>query len=595
VERDPILVQSAFAIPMTLGLVVYTLLRRDRSRLHLLLAALLGSVALWVASLAVGLAATAPALRSLALDVQFLSSALMPPLFVVTMGQLVRSPLFERSPAAAIALSSLFVFFAVAYLSNGQHHLMIRDRQAALAALPPARWAGPLYWGQQIWVLLCDAAGVSFCVGAAWRGRTAVERRRAAMVIAAVVVPVLAHLVYLLHLLPIDFTLAPGALGLTAIFFVQGVHRYGLLEAQPMVRHDVLEYVHDGLLLADREGLVLDANAAAEFILGDSRAALRGRPLAEVMSRLDFDDAAALGARIASLPLDGGSLSGEVRTGDERCIEIVAGAVSAKGSLPAGRFVTLRDRSAQRRSERLLRERQRLESVGILAAGVAHEVNNPLAYVRANLAHLQSMAPQLEKYVQVQDDGAGAELLEIPDLVSESLDGLERIGRVVQGLLRFSRVPDDATRLVDMNEVVEQALRLAALQRGSRVRVERSLAPTLPPVLGSADRLVQVLVNLFLNAKQALTDQPDGRIVTETSVDGGSVLVRVRDEGPGIPEEHRDRIFDPFFTTRPPDQGTGLGLSIAFDIVREHHGTLELDPSAAGTCFSIRLPAAPEP
>ena len=111
--------------------------------------------------------------------------------------------------------------------------------------------------------------------------------------------------------------------------------------------------------------------------------------------------------------------------------------------------------------------------------------------------------------------------------------------------------------------------------------------------MGSPDRLVQVLLNLFLNARQAIGNQEGALIEAETVCSDSHVVVHVRDNGPGIPMELQDRIFDPFFTTRGPDEGTGLGLSIAFDIVREHGGALELESRpGAGTCFSIRLPAA---
>jgi signal transduction histidine kinase len=594
VDANPVIVQAAVSIPITLGLVIYTLLRRERSTLHLLLAGTLFSAVVWLAGMVLRLVVEAPGLRLLGQDFEFLSVVLMPPLFVVTMGHLARSPHFERSHAATISLFAIFALFVVAYLTNDAHHLFLRDREAALAGAHPALWAGPLYWGSQILSALCNTAALGFAVLTLVRGRTPDERKRMAMVLAAAVVPILAHWVYVFELLPLDYSLAPGTLGVSAAFFVQGVHRYGLLGVQPIVHHDLIEQIDDGLLLADCEGLVLDANASAEATLGAERTALRGLHLSEVLARVTDDgDATALGRRIASLPLDGGRLSGEIRTRGGGSIEVSAGAVAARGSQAAGRFVSLRDRSDQRRSERLLRERQKLESVGILAAGVAHEVNNPLAYVRANLVHLRGLAARIDKRIEISPDDPDAELLEFPEILDESLGGLDRIGRIVESMLRFSRVPDDGIHPVDLNDVVGQALRLAELHRVDHVRVDCELTPRLPRVMGSPDRLVQVLLNLFLNAKQALADRSEGHIVATTSVEDGAVLVRVRDDGPGIPSEQRERVFDPFFTTRPPDQGTGLGLSIAFDIVREHGGTLELSSSPKhGACFEIRLPGA---
>jgi signal transduction histidine kinase len=160
-------------------------------------------------------------------------------------------------------------------------------------------------------------------------------------------------------------------------------------------------------------------------------------------------------------------------------------------------------------------------------------------------------------------------------------------------MLRFSRAPEDDLRPVDLNEVVVESMRLADLHRDRCVTVESRLDPSLPAVLGSSNRLVQVMLNLFLNGKQALSGIPEARMVAETSREADVAVVRVRDNGPGIAEEDRERIFDPFFTTRGPDEGTGLGLSIAFDIVREHGGTLEVESNdGEGTCFTLRLPLA---
>jgi signal transduction histidine kinase len=362
-----------------------------------------------------------------------------------------------------------------------------------------------------------------------------------------------------------DYSLSPAALGPTVIIFVYGIHRYHLLDAQPILRSDVIEHLGEGVVLADAGGTTLDANHAAELALGVDRESLKGLHLVEVLELLNSeDDALELRDRLAAMPLDG-------------------------GYEPAGRFLSLRDRSKQRRSERLLRERQKLESVGTLAAGVAHEVNNPLAYVRSNLKQMQELVELAMNASTVDDDQRPWD--EIPEILAESVEGLDRIGRIVETMLRFSRVPEERMGPVDLNETLEVALRLAELHRNRGVEVSLELAPGLSPVRGSPERLVQVVLNLLLNGKQALAGQPDARIFVEIEQDGEWAVVRIHDNGPGIPEQNRQRIFDPFFTTRAPDEGTGLGLAIAFDIVREHGGTLELDSKEEkGTSFTIRLP-----
>ena len=141
--------------------------------------------------------------------------------------------------------------------------------------------------------------------------------------------------------------------------------------------------------------------------------------------------------------------------------------------------------------------------------------------------------------------------------------------------------------------MARQAIRLAELGARSDVVLVSRLAETLPAVKGSADRLGQVVLNLLLNARQAIEGRPFGRILVETLAQHGGVELHVSDNGPGIPEEIQDRIFDPFFTTKGPAEGTGLGLSIAFDIVRDHGGSLEIaSRPGEGARFIVRLPSA---
>ncbi len=235
---------------------------------------------------------------------------------------------------------------------------------------------------------------------------------------------------------------------------------------------------------------------------------------------------------------------------------------------------------------------QKLESLGILAAGVAHEINNPLAYLRSNVTHLSRLAAIVEESLDAFEPKQANDLSEFPELLEEMLDGLGRIGEIVDSTRRFSRDAEARHVLLDMNRVAEDAVRLASFQENECIRLETHLG-CLPPVEGSAERLVQVLLNLLINAKQALSQSSAGSILLETVASDGYVQLRVHDDGPGVPEEFRDHLFDPFFTTKGPDEGVGLGLSIAFDIVREHGGTIEVEVSRlGGACFAIRLPAA---
>jgi PAS domain S-box-containing protein len=361
-----------------------------------------------------------------------------------------------------------------------------------------------------------------------------------------------------------------------------------------VVRRDVIEHLRDGLLVASAEGTVLDANPLALEMLGARAEEVIGSSLDDAAARLTRD--ANHVRTVAAADAEPGQNT-EVQTADGRTIELHMVNIqteSTSGPSVEGRALMLRDRSAERRNERILHHRQKLESVGILAAGVAHEVNNPLAYVRSNLSHVNVIAAELEK--NREPAVARTHLDELREVVAESLTGLDRIARIVERLLRFSRPAEDH-RPLDVNELVEEAIRFASLHRSEGVEVTSELEANLPRIDGSADRLLQAVLNLLLNARQALASREDARIRVASRVARDEerrwIVIEVEDNGPGVPPAVRDQIFDPFFTTRSPGEGTGLGLSIAFDIVRDHDGTLELGvPASGGATFVIRLPVS---
>jgi len=583
---DPVLLQAAVVVPLILGLLARIVLRTRNATLHWLLAGLLASMAAWVLANAFSEATRGTAWGAGG-PAALLAGCPLSCLYLLTMGFQFRIGLIEKSPGVCVALCVPFALFALLIASDPWHHLVFAAPPSP--ELPPSRWAGPGFWAYQIWSYAYQALGLSFACRGMRASAPPDDRWRAALVVAAALAPLLAHTATLLEWLPFDFPLTPGAMGLAAVLVVVAVDRFALLELQPLVQRDVMEELHDGVVLADASGTVLDLNRAAERILGEGRDALRGLGLAEALRRLGLpeDFRAAI---TGSAGPDTEGVQRELETGDGRRLELRSGAVRGFAGQPAGRFLVLRDRTDQWRRERLLQQRQRLESVGVLAAGVAHEVNNPLAYVRANLAHLEQLAALAPK-LQNGPQPAASELLEMGDVVAESVEGLDRIARIVEDLLHFARPPLERRSPVSLSRVAEEALRLAALHQGSPVRVEAVLAPALPAVEASEDRLVQVALNLLLNARQALGAREGGWIRVETGAEAGRVTLRVRDNGPGVPAELRERIFDPFFTTRPPGEGTGLGLAIAFDIVREHDGSLELEPQAGGgACFALRLP-----
>jgi signal transduction histidine kinase len=245
--------------------------------------------------------------------------------------------------------------------------------------------------------------------------------------------------------------------------------------------------------------------------------------------------------------------------------------------------------------QRQLAQNERLIAVGQLAAGIAHEVNNPAAYVIANLQMIDHSLAQLADAARSGrlDAAVVAEQAEAARLLTrENLGGLERIVAIVRELRQFTHGGADVVEPVDLRRVVQDACALVRSEIVFRATLEVQLPDRLV-VRGDRTKLTQVFTNLLLNAAQAIPEvsPTPQRVSVEASIDGELVCVLVRDTGSGITDEVRPRLFEPFFTTKPRERGTGLGLVISADIVRAHGGELRLrETSPAGTTFEVRLP-----
>jgi signal transduction histidine kinase len=239
--------------------------------------------------------------------------------------------------------------------------------------------------------------------------------------------------------------------------------------------------------------------------------------------------------------------------------------------------------------EEKLRQVQKLEAIAQLAAGLAHEINNPMAYVRTNLNVLRSDWDELRKELEAQGDSSRSlRLAECDDLLAESAEGVDRTIAIVRDVRDLAHGANAAAEPFDLDEVVDEALRVAGAQAGPGVRIER-VAGALPTLRGSAGRLRQVVLNLVVNAIHAVGAQGVVRVTTELR--GRQALMRVEDDGPGIDPDVRARLFEPFFTTKPVGQGTGLGLYVSYEIVRAHGGEIRVDSEPGrGSRFEVRLP-----
>jgi two-component system NtrC family sensor kinase len=232
-----------------------------------------------------------------------------------------------------------------------------------------------------------------------------------------------------------------------------------------------------------------------------------------------------------------------------------------------------------------------MQSLGVLAAGIAHEINNPLAFIRGNLDHLTRLAGLVSKQLDAYAPADAEALAEMADVIDETLAGVDRIAGIVGATRRLARDPMPVFTTVDLNEVAESALQLAALHANREVEVEWVPAPDAATVRGSAETLGQVVLNLLVNAKQAAATGASGRIRLALAHGATDVSLHVDDDGPGVPVELRECIFDPFFTTKAPAEGTGLGLAIAAEISDQHGGALSCgDSPLGGARFTLRLP-----
>ncbi len=264
----------------------------------------------------------------------------------------------------------------------------------------------------------------------------------------------------------------------------------------------------------------------------------------------------------------------------------------------------LKDTQAQ------LVQSEKMASLGVLATGVAHEINNPLAFVSANVSILNDYVPALlrlhqgavdlmadaertalkkleqqEKFAYMEED--------LPDLLADSLEGIRRIRHITESLLEFSHAGDTVWQPCDINHCVETTLVICRHEYVNKAQILTELEPSLPTAQAVPAQINQVIMALVVNAAQAI--QGNGQIRISTSRIDNEIRIRVEDNGAGIAPQDLDHIFEPFYTTKDVGQGTGLGLAVTYGIVSAHHGRIEVDSTPGeGSCFNVMLPISQE-
>jgi two-component system, NtrC family, sensor kinase len=368
---------------------------------------------------------------------------------------------------------------------------------------------------------------------------------------------------------------------------------------------NIVESINVGILAADLEDRVESWNTQIEHLSGVPRSQALGRRLAELFPAdlcEQFDHVrgetgihhiykfvlkpvaatAAAGVNGHGVNGNGGSGSNGVSGGNglpalfrEATLNIAIAPLVSKDQEQIGRLIIFDDVTDRAELEQRLVQADKLSSIGLLAAGVAHEVNTPLAVI-------STYAQMLAK--QVADDSQKSLIL---DKIAKQTF---RASEIVNSLLNFSRTSTTSFGDVVMNRVVQETLSLLEHQlQKSGIQVKTDLEAGIPAIHGNSGKLQQVFLNLFLNARDAMSG--GGTLEVRTWSEGTGVKVEVTDSGPGIAQEHLHRIYDPFFTTKAARKGTGLGLSVSYGIIQEHGGSIEVsNRPAGGARFRIEIP-----
>ncbi len=373
---------------------------------------------------------------------------------------------------------------------------------------------------------------------------------------------------------------------------IQNAQLYRTLERQigeferlKEFHENIVESINVGVFAVDLDDHIESWNRRMEVLFGVSRADTLRKPLSAVLPG-DFL------RKIDSVRLDQGTHAFykyriELPDGETHIANIAVAPLVSKSAVPVGRIVLIDDITDRVELEAQLTQSEKLSSIGLLAAGVAHEVNTPLAVISAYTQMLTK---------QMSGDARLAPVLE--KITQQSF----RASEIVNGLLNFSRTSGTERTSVDLNRLLRDTVNLIDHQlKTAKISVDLDLDPALSSVQGNQGKIQQVLLNFLLNAKDAMLRSTSARIAVTTYNRSGAAVIRIQDTGSGISQEHLHRIYDPFFTTKTAPRagehkGTGLGLAVSYGIMQEHGGKIHVESSIGiGTTFELEFPALASP
>jgi two-component system NtrC family sensor kinase len=379
----------------------------------------------------------------------------------------------------------------------------------------------------------------------------------------------------------------------------------------------------EGVITFDSNGTIETFNPAAERIFGWNASEILGQSIRLIVPTTGTGDSLFDAPTLTSSQPGGKQCdaSGQKQDGTEFALELTIGKlIIGSRQIYTGLFT---DRSHRKQMEARLALSQKMESVGQLAAGIAHEINTPIQYIGDNARFLSDAFGDLNEYiVEIEElvanasnsdgpenllkairqaaDDADLEYIrkEVPQAITQSIEGARRVATIVRAMKEFSHPGSDEKSPVDLNRAIQNTITIARNEWKYVAEVETELDPTLPQVACFASDFNQAILNLIVNAAHAIERKdggdagPNGRIHVSTHNCKDFVEVWIKDSGEGIPESIRQKIYDPFFTTKEVGKGTGQGLAITYSVIVEKHGgeiefTSEL---GEGTTFVVRLP-----
>lgn len=497
---------------------------------------------------------------------------------------------YTRLPLILIALA-VPTLSLVAVWTNELHGLFWRElsfpAEHGLAALRPTY--GILFWLGISYVYLMVLAGLTAIIRSYLHGPD-IFRRQSLTIVAGMIVPGFLNSLYVLRLVPQSFhDFTPIGLAVTGVLFSAGVFLNRFLRLLPVARAVILDQIDTGVILLNRDGFLIDMNKAVSDWTG-----------------LEYRD---VGTHVDDLPrileLAGTDrLVSPFREFDSvrhlcgKTFSVRLRTLYDVFDRPAGYMITMNnitervrqlDELTQMKAQML--QCEKLAAIGQIAAGVAHEINNPLGYLTSEFRSLKAL---LDRPGLRGDETVRADLSEIIGSVET---GLDRIESVVKNLLSFSRQgkAGDTFEPYDLNRGITSTLEICRNEYRDTVRIELELGE-LPPLRCRKNEINQVILNIVTNATHAIRRAPGGprqdayiRIRTALE-DHRTVVCEISNNGPPVPEEYRGRIFEPFFTTAEAGVGTGLGLSVVKDIVENRHGGTIALASVDPVTFRFTLP-----